>query len=216
MSAGGHREERQALLEAVRRMAGLGLNEGTAGNLGLRVDEGLLVTPSALAYDAMTSEDMVLLDWEGAVLEAPDARRPTSEWRFHRDILASRTEFGAVVHCHSPYATTIACLGQSIPAVHYMVAVAGGNDIRCAPYSTFGEPQLSEAALMALEGRKACLLAHHGQIACGETLDKALDLACEVESLAALYWRLLQLGEPAVLGATEMSRVLEKFRGYKP
>ena len=164
----------------------------------------------------MTTEDMVLLDWEGAVLEAPDARRPTSEWRFHRDILASRTELGAVVHCHSPYATTIACLGQSIPAVHYMVAVAGGNDIRCAPFSTFGEPQLSEAALMALEGRKACLLAHHGQIACGETLDKALDLACEVESLAALYWRLLQLGEPAVLDASEMARVLEKFRGYKP
>jgi len=216
MTATGHQEEREALLEAARRMAELGLNEGTAGNLGLRVEEGLLVTPSALAYGVMTPQDMVLLDWEGAVLDAPDTRRPTSEWRFHRDILASRTGFGAVAHCHSRYATTIACLGEAILAIHYMVAIAWGNNIRCAPYSTFGEPQLSEAALMALEGRKACLLAHHGQIACGETLEKALDLALEVESLAALYWRLLQLGEPAVLDAAEMAWVLEKFRGYKP
>lgn len=215
MSALHHAEARDALVEAARRMAALGLNEGTAGNLGLRVEEGLLVTPSALSYDVMTPDDIVLLDWEGTVLEAPDGRRPTSEWRFHRDILASRPEFGAVAHCHSPHATTIACLGISIPAVHYMVAMAGGNDIRCAPYATFGEAALSEHALTALEGRKACLLAHHGQIACGESLAQALDLAREVESLAALYWRLLQLGEPKTLDTEEMARVLEKFRGYK-
>jgi L-fuculose-phosphate aldolase len=208
--------ERHALLQAALKMAALGLNEGAAGNLSLRVEEGLLVTPSALPYDEMGPGDIVLLDWEGETLESPAGRKPTSEWRFHRDILASRPEFAAVAHCHSPFATTIASWERGIPAVHYMIALAGGNDIRCAPYATFGEQALSDRALEALEGRRACLLAHHGQIACGASLEKALDLAREVESLAALYWRLLQLGEPKVLGAEEMARVLEKFRDYRP
>ena len=208
--------ERHALLEAALKMASLGLNEGAAGNVSLRVEEGILVTPSALPYDEMGPADIVLLDWEGETLDSPAGRKPTSEWRFHRDILASRPEFSAVAHCHSPFATTIASWERSIPAVHYMIALAGGNDIRCAPYATFGEQALSDRALEALEGRRACLLAHHGQIACGASLEKALDLAREVESLAALYWRLLQLGEPKVLGAEEMARVLEKFRDYRP
>ena len=134
----------------------------------------------------------------------------------HADVYRDKPDVTAVVHCHSPFATTVACTGKGIPAVHYMIAMAGGNDIRCARYATFGDQALSDEALRALEGRRACLLAHHGQIACGRDLQQALDLAREVESLAALYWRLLQLGEPAVLDAEEMARVLERFRGYKP
>jgi len=140
---------------------------------------------------------------------------PSSEWRLHRDIYARFTEANAVVHAHSPFATTLACLDRGIPAFHYMIAMAGGNDIRCAPYATFGTQELSDAALSALDGRKACLLAHHGMIAVGDSLQAALALAVEVETLAEMYWRALQIAEPTVLAADEMARVLEKFSHYK-
>src|SRR5205807_2815823 len=141
-------------------------------------------------------------------------RLPSSEWRFHRDILSARPEASAIVHTHAMFATTLACLGREIPAFHYMVAVAGGDSIRCAPYATFGTEELSRHAVRALEGRKACLLANHGMIAIGDTLKAALALAVEVESLAAMYWRALQVGAPNLLDADEMARVLEKFRTY--
>jgi L-fuculose-phosphate aldolase len=141
-------------------------------------------------------------------------RKPSSEWRFHRDIYAVHPDVMAIVHAHSPFATTLACLDRGIPAFHYMIAVAGGDDIRCAPYSTFGTQQLSDDALRALDGRRACLLAHHGMIAVGDSLPSALALAIEVESLAEMYWRALQLGEPRILPASEMQEVLRRFADY--
>jgi L-fuculose-phosphate aldolase len=205
--------ERLALVDAARRMNRLGINQGMSGNLGLRAGEGLLVTPSGLDYETMTPEDIVEMDFDGR-WRAATGRRPTSEWRFHRDILAARPEFSAVVHTHAMFATTLACLGRDIPAFHYMIGVAGGSDIRCAPYATFGTQELSEHALASLEGRRACLLANHGMIACGPSLEKALALAVEVETLAAQYWRALQVGPPNLLSEEEMMRVLKKFEAY--
>jgi L-fuculose-phosphate aldolase len=141
-------------------------------------------------------------------------REPSSEWRFHRDILATRPDVGAVVHTHAMFATTLSCLRRGIPAFHYMVAMAGGDSIRCAPYATFGTQALSDHAVKALKGRKACLLANHGMIAVGGTLAEAMALAVEVETLAAQYWRALQVGKPILLPKAEMRRVLAKFATY--
>src|SRR5690606_32243081 len=186
-------------------------NQGTSGNASARWQDGLLITPSGVDYEAMRPGDVVFLradgSWDGPL-------RPSSEWCFHRDIMAARPEVGAILHAHSPYATTLACLGRAIPAFHYMVAVAGGDSIRCAPYATFGSQALSDHALAALEGRKACLLANHGMVALGEDVAAALRLAVEGETLAAQYWRCLQVGEPNLLPAAEMERVLQKFRSY--
>jgi L-fuculose-phosphate aldolase len=158
--------------------------------------------------------DIVSMRFDGT-WDAPEGRRPSSEWRFHRDILAARPEIGGVVHTHARYATVLACQRIEIPAFHYMVGIAGGATIRCAPYATFGTEELSDNALAALEGRKACLLANHGMIACGEDLAEALKIAVEVEALAAQYWHVLQLGKPKLLGKAEMRRVLDKFAaGY--
>jgi L-fuculose-phosphate aldolase len=211
MSAPGHLAPREALLATARRMNATGLNQGTSGNLSQRVEDGFLITPTGMDYERMRPEDIVLMRFDG---NHQGRRRPSSEWRFHRDILAARPEVGAVLHAHSMFCTTLACLRRSIPPFHYMVAVAGGVDIRCAPYATFGTEQLSRHALEALEGRRACLLAHHGMLAVGSDLDGALRLAVEVETLAALYWRALQVGEPGVLDAAEMAVVLEKFKTY--
>lgn len=202
---------RQALIAACRRMNDLGINQGTSGNASIRLPDGsgLLVTPSGLPYEAMAPADIVVLDWEG---NPTGLRRPSSEWRFHLDILKVRPDAGAVLHTHSMFATTLACLGKGIPAFHYMVAVAGGADIRCSPYATFGTQELSAHAVTALADRKACLLGNHGMICLEETIEKALALAVEVETLAAQYWRALQIGEPLLLPEEEMARVLERFR----
>ena len=207
-----HLATRRAIIAACRRMNELGINQGTSGNISVRVPDGLLVTPSGMPYETLRPEDIVAMDAEGVV--APGQRKPSSEWRFHRDILAARPEFGAIVHTHAMFATTLACLHRGIPAFHYMVAKAGGDSIRCAPYATFGTQALSDHALQALAGRRACLLANHGMIAAGETLDKALALADEVETLAGQYWRALQIGEPHLLPPEEMQIVLEKFKDY--
>jgi L-fuculose-phosphate aldolase len=164
-----------------------------------------------MAYESTQPVDIVAMTQDGAAL---GPRLPSSEWRFHRDIYAARREVGAIVHVHSPFATSIACLGRDIPPFHYMIAVAGGKDIRCAAYATFGTQQLSDRALCALEGRKACLLANHGMIAIGASLTAALALAVEVEALAEQYWRALQIGTPNLLSDVEMEIVLEKFRIY--
>lgn len=205
---------RRALVEAARRMNALGINQGTSGNLSVRSGEGLLVTPSALAYEAMGPDDVVAMGFDGEWTCPTAGRKPTSEWRIHRDVLAAREEAGAVVHTHAMFCTTLACLGLEIPAFHYMVAVAGGDSIRCAHYATFGTQELSDRALAALEGRRACLLANHGMLALGADLDTALALAVEVETLAAQYWRALQVGRPHLLDAEEMQRVLARFKDY--
>ena len=202
---------RLAVVRTARRMNALGINRGKSGNVSARIGGGFLVTPSALPYDETDAEDIVAVGEEGA---ARGRRKPSSEWRFHRDIYAARSDAAAIVHTHSPFATTLACLDEGIPAFHYMVAVAGGGDIRCAPYATFGTQQLSDFAVQALDGRKACLLAHHGMIAIGESLKSALALAVEVETLAEMYWRALQIGEPRVLDEAEMREVLARFAEY--
>ncbi len=202
---------RAEVVAACRGLARLGLTYGTSGNVSVRCGRRLLISPTGLDYDALEPQDVALLDFDGRWF---GRRSPSSEWRFHRDILGSRTEIGAVVHTHSRHATSLACTGRGIPAFHYMVAVAGGADIRCAPYHTFGSQALSDAALAALRGRKACLLAHHGVIALGADLETALRLAGEVESLAAQYCTALALGGVRLLDAPEMDRVLEKFRTY--
>jgi L-fuculose-phosphate aldolase len=206
-----HLALRRAMIETARRMNAVGLNQGTSGNLGQRVPEGFLVTPTGMDYDALEPGDIVVMRMDGS---AEGRRLPSSEWRFHRDILAARCDVDVVLHAHSMFCTTLACLGRGIPSFHYMIAAAGGADIRCAPYATFGTAELSQNAVAALEGRRACLLANHGMIALGADLQRALKLAVEVETLAAMYWRALQVGEPVLLGADEMARVIEKFRSY--
>lgn len=203
---------RAALADISRRMVGLGLNRGTAGNASARCADGLLITPSALPPADISPDSIVRMALDGRVLQGG---KPSSEWRFHCDILKSRPEIGAVLHMHSPFATTLACLRREVPAVHYMVALAGGDSIRCAPYSVFGEQQLSDDALEALQGRKACLLGNHGMIALGTDLDEALAVAQEVEFLCEIYWRALQIGAPAVLSPQQMFRVEQKFADYK-
>ncbi len=200
---------RRAMVETGRRMNAAGINQGTAGNISLRNPHGFLITPTSLPYDAMEARDIVQMSFDGSY---EGRRRPSSEWRFHRDILASRSDVEVVLHCHSIYATTLACLDRPIPAFHYMVGVAGGTTIRCARYATFGTQALSDAAIEALHDRLACLLGHHGQISLGRSLEGTLALAIEVETLARLYVQILPIGEPSVLPDDEMARVLEQMR----
>jgi L-fuculose-phosphate aldolase len=189
-----------------------GLTHGTSGNVSVRCDERrFFVSPSGMDYEVLQADDVPLMDLDGRWY---GKRRPSSEWRFHRDIFKSRQDVGAIVHTHSPHATALACTGRGIPAFHYMVAVAGGRDIRCAPYHAFGTQELSDAALTALKDRKACLLANHGVIATGADLATAMSLAGEVENLALQYNAALSLGEVRILDAAEMCRVVVKFRTY--
>lgn len=211
MSALAHLWQREAIISTGRKMNASGLNQGTSGNLSHRVEGGFLVTPTGMEYDSLRPEDIVLMRFDGST-EGP--RLPSSEWRFHRDIYVCRPEVQAVLHTHSLHSTAVSCLRRGIPAFHYMVAAAGGSSIRCAPYATFGTEELSRHAVAALEGRKACLLANHGLITVSANLAAAFKLAVEVETLAAMYLRALQAGEPVVLDEAEMAVVLEKFRTY--
>lgn len=203
---------RAAVIAGCRELTRLGLTYGTSGNVSVRRDSSsFFVSPTGMAYETLQPDDVPLVTLDGRWL---GRRQPSSEWRFHRDIMAARGEVGAIVHAHSRYATALACTGSGIPSFHYMVAVAGGADIRCAPYYTFGTQELSDAALAALEGRRACLLGHHGMIATGSDLAAALRLAGEVESLAEQYCAARALGNVGLLDEAEMRRVVEKFRTY--
>jgi L-fuculose-phosphate aldolase len=205
-------ELRHQLLQTSQRLVDLGLNRGTSGNASVRDGDGMLITPSALPASAMTPNSMVRMDLKGNVQQGG---KPSSEWRIHSDILASRPDIGAVLHTHSTFATTISCLRREVPAVHYMIAAAGGDSIRCAPYSLFGEQLLSDNALEALRDRKACLLANHGMIALGKDLEEALAVIVEVENICEIYWRALQVEEPHILTAQQMHEVKLKFTDYK-
>ena len=206
---------RDDIVATALAMNAAGINRGKSGNVSARHRrddfDGFLVTPSGLAYDRTTSTDIVAVTRDG---EARGKRAPSSEWRFHRDIYRAREDVGAIVHTHAPFATTLACMDLPIPAFHYMVAIAGGNGIRCAPYATFGTQQLSDHAVEALRDRRACLLSHHGMIAVAVDLEGALSVAVEVETLAEMYWRALQVGQPALLSDAEMATVLSRFAGY--
>ena len=208
-----NREKRQSIIDACLRMNQSGINQGTSGNISLRHEAGMLITPTSVPYEAMQPEQIIFMGLDG---EFDPAHRPSSEWRFHLDIFRARPEVNAVVHAHPPYATTLAIMGLEIPPIHYMIAVAGGSTIRCAPYATFGTQELSQYAVSALAGRQACLLAHHGMIAIGSSLSKAMWLAVEVETLARQYHGCLQIGTPPLLPEAEINNVLAKIAGYGP
>jgi L-fuculose-phosphate aldolase len=209
MSSIEHLALRQGIVDVCRRMNANGLNQGTSGNLSHRIEGGLLITPTSLSYDDMRPEDIVELSFDGTY---HGVRRPSSEWRFHRDILKTRPDINVVLHTHSIYSSTLSTLEKGIPCFHYMVAVAGGSDVRCAPYACFGTQALSDHALAALEDRTACLLGHHGLIALGDNLARALWLAVEIEALAKMYVHALAIGEPPRLSEQDMMQVFEQIR----
>ncbi|MGK9169907.1 class II aldolase/adducin family protein [Inquilinus limosus] len=207
-------ELRTRIVEACRQMNASGLNQGTSGNISARWGDGILVTPTGVPYDEMAPDDIVAMTMDGNWEHGE--HRPSSEWRFHLDIHRRKPEVNAVVHCHPMYSTILAIRHMEIPALHYMIACGGGNSIPCAPYATYGTPELSEHAIAALKDRTACLLANHGLIATGPTLGKAMWLAVEVETLAKQYVYSLMLGGPICLPAEEIDRVIEKFKDYGP
>ncbi|MCL2644042.1 MAG: class II aldolase/adducin family protein [Betaproteobacteria bacterium] len=189
------------------------LNVGTSGNVSVRCDDGFLVTPSGRLPEWCSAADMVWMAMDGATKGA-GGLAPSSEWRIHRDIYASVSGVGAVVHAHSPFATALACQRADIPPFHYMIALFGGDSVHCAAYATFGTEALSKNVLAALAGRNACLLANHGMVACGRDLAHALAQAIELETLCEQYWRACQSGSPVLLSEEEMAEVLERFRYY--
>lgn len=211
-SAARFAEARERLCETLHEMAAAKLSPGSTGNASVRVDDGMLISPTGATCTSIKPGDLVFIDQRGHA-EA-GALRPSSEWHMHSAIYQARSEAGAIVHCHSRYATTLACLGKTIPAYHYMIAVAGGDSIELADYATFGTDQLADAVVQALNERKACLMANHGQIVFGSDPEQALALAIQVEDLAAGYCQCLTLGEPHLLSTEDMDEVLAKFSSY--
>ncbi len=201
------------LVACMNSLGDMGLNTGRAGNASVRLDQkSFMITPSGVHPRKLTQNQIVKLQL--ADVEPSADVVPSTEWRMHKDILRSYDAVNAIVHTHSNAATAVACLGQSIPAFHYMIAVAGGDSIECAPYATFGSQLLSESVVRALDGRRACLMENHGLIATGSTIEEAIDLALEVEQLATQYLMCLNAGKPTILDEQEMKTVLEKFKDY--
>ena len=205
---------RREIVESARQMNALGINQGTSGNISVRFGDQMLITPSATPYDAMRPEDVASMSFAGERGDWIGPLKPSTEWRFHLDILNARPEAGAVVHTHATYCTTLAILRMEIPAVHYMIAAFGGATVRCAPYARYGTAELAGHAVRALEGRNACLLANHGMIVVGDTLAKAMWLAVELETLAKQYCLSLQLGKPHVLSDAEIAETARGFKTY--
>jgi L-fuculose-phosphate aldolase len=203
---------RREVIAVARTMNEIGLNQGASGNVSVRHGAEILITPSGLPYDRCCPEDIVRLQIDGTT---QGRRKPSSEWHLHLDIYRTALDARAILHAHSPWCTTLACLDREIPPFHYMVAMAGGDTIRCAPYAVFGSKELSSHVNAALESRTACLMSHHGMVCYAENLEKVLDLAIEVENLARVYCQALQLGEPSLLNSDQMNEVLAKFADYR-
>lgn len=208
------RAGRETVVAAMRELQTSGLNRGTSGNVSLRVGRTMLISPSAVPPDALSPELVAAMDLDDDSGAFTGPRRPSSEWRFHRDILRARDDVAAIVHTHSPFATVLAIGRRPIPAVHYMIAGFGGPSIRCSDYATFGTAELSAAALVALEGRNGCLLANHGAITCAPTMGRALWLAVELETLAFQYHQALLLGDPVILSDADIDAAATQFAGY--
>jgi L-fuculose-phosphate aldolase len=206
-----HEAIRRQMIDTCIYMNDKGINQGTSGNISVRVDGGFLITPSGVPYHEMKPKDIVMMKLDAS---HTGPRKPSTEWRFHRDIMAKKPEVGATIHLHSMFCTSLSILRRDIPAVHYMIAAAGGPTVPCVPYVTWGTQELADYIIGALENRLACLLANHGMVCVGPDLKKAAWLAVEVETLAAQYWRALQVGKPHVLPDAEIQRVMEKFKGY--
>jgi L-fuculose-phosphate aldolase len=207
---------RREIVAACRSMNASGINQGTSGNISARYGDAMLITPSGVPYEEMAPEDIARMPIKGEYGSWTGPMQPSSEWRFHLDIMRARPDVGSVVHAHSLYATALAICGKPIPAMHYMIAAAGGPGIRVAPYATYGTKELSENALQALEDRTCCLLANHGMIATGPTIKRAMWLAVELETLARQYYLSLALGGPQILPDVEIDHVIEKFKSYGP
>lgn len=212
MLISNQQQQREAMVEAARRLTEWGLNQGRTGNISLRTDSGCLITPTGMLPEDLTAADMVALDHTGTPF--PDQRVPSSEWRFHVDVFRERPDIHAIVHTHSTYATAMACCERPIPAFHYMIAETGGDHISVARYATFGTQALSDHIIAALSDRYACLMANHGQLAAGRDLRHALQLSQLVEELAKQYCITQQLGGPSLLDEKEMQVMLEKFKTY--
>lgn len=212
--SGDRKKSRQAVLDTALAMSRSGLSPGRSGNVSLRVDDGMLITPSGMVYEDLSAQDIVHVATDGSV--AKGQLKPSSEWLFHLGAYHARPDRNAVVHTHSMYATVLACAHKPIPAFHYMVAVAGGTDVPCVPYASFGTEELARHVMEGLANRDACLMANHGQIAIGETLKAALELAHEVEVLAEQYYKVLALGPLSVnlLSDAHMAEMLERFKSY--
>jgi L-fuculose-phosphate aldolase len=208
------RELREAVIAKCRWMNASGLNQGTSGNISARYEDRMLMTPSAVPYDAMKPDMIASMPLEGGYGDWAGPLKPSTEWRFHLDIMRARPDVGSVVHTHSTYATVLAIARKSIPACHYMIAAFGGNDIRCAGYARYGTKELSEHALAALERRNGCLLANHGMIAVGANLDKAMWLAVELETIARQYYLSLSLGQPFILSDADIEETAKGFASY--
>lgn len=206
-------EARAAVVRTAQALPRLGLSVATTGNVSARWDDGMLITPSALRYQELTPDAIVPLRGDGSV--AASGQRPSSEWRIHLEAYRARPDRGAVVHCHSPHATIVACTSRAIPAFHYMVAAAGGEDIPCVGYAGFGTPELAHLVATALADRDACLMAHHGQVSLGTSLDEALDLACIVEDLARGYHGVLTLGTVELLDDAAMRDAVARMQAYR-
>jgi L-fuculose-phosphate aldolase len=211
-SASGEAAARRAVIDTALTMSRSGLSPNRSGNVSCRWGDGMLITPTGLAYEEIKPTDIVFVEADGAV--KGKQKKPSSEWRFHFSAYGARPDMNAVVHTHSPHAAVLACAGKPIPAFHYMVAVAGGKDIPLVPYAPFGTDELARYVAEGLADRRACLMAHHGAIAMGETLASALELAHEVEVLSEQYYKVLTLGPARVLSDAEMHDVLERFKSY--
>lgn len=209
---------RSEVIATARAMAPHNLNRGAAGNVSVRTEEvapGFLVTPTGMPYERLTASDIpfVRLDSHDTPVFV-GLKKPSSEWRLHRDLYATRDEVHAVLHAHAPFATALACLRRDIPPFHYMIARFGGDTIRCADYATFGTQALSDHMLAAMNGRSACLLANHGMVVVAASLAEALERAVEFEALCEQYWRACQMGKPVLLNAEEMADALARFASY--
>lgn len=204
---------RLELITFAQRMTASGLNRGTSGNLSVRHGEGFYITPTGMAYETLAADDIPWMPLDGHG-DYQGRRKPSSEWRLHHDLYATRPEAHAVLHAHSPFAISLACLRTGLPPFYYMIALFGGDTVHCAEYATFGTQALSDAALKAMQGRSACLLANHGLLLFGNSLQQALEHAIELEELCEQYWRTCQLGQPVLLSPQEMTEVLEKFASY--
>lgn len=203
---------RQALVEAARASVACGLNHGSSGNLSVRTAGGFLVTPTGMACDGLAAGDLVALSQDGTA--APGQRPPSSEWRLHRDLYLARPDLGAIVHAHPRFCTTIACLREDLPPVHYMLAVTGADRVRCSDYATYGTEALSRTAVETMGASRACLLANHGLLAAGADLAEALRVAIEVETVAEYWWRARAVGDPVLLTPEQMGEAIARFATY--
>ena len=212
-------DQRNQIIEYSLKLNSTNLSPLRSGNISLKVKEdekeGYLITPSGKKYDSLKPEDIVFMDFNEKEENKFSTNKPSSEWRFHRDIYLNKKDAQAIVHAHSPHATAVSSHGKTIPPFHYMIALAGGEDIKCAEYATFGTEELSKNVIKALENRSACLMSNHGQVAFGKNLEDAFELAQEIENICHQYIIALKLGQPKILSSTEMSKILDKIIHYK-